>query len=35
MASTSSWPGGKLVISSERRTILQGHNYFRKKEETG
>ena len=35
MASTSSWPRGKLVISSERRTILQGYNYFKKEEEAG
>ena len=35
MASTSSWLRGKLVISSERRTILQGYNYFKKEEEAG
>ena len=35
MASTSSWPQGKLVISSEQCTILQGYNYFRKEEEAG
>ena len=33
MASTSSRPGGKLVISRERRIILQAYNYFKKEEE--
>ena len=35
MASTSSRPGGKLVISRERRIILQAYNYFKKEEEAG
>ena len=35
MASTSSRPGGKLVISGERRIILQAYNYFKKEEEAG
>ena len=33
--STSSRPRGKLVTSSERRTVLQAYNYFKKEEEAG